>query len=353
MPRCDHARPCSSSWSNDPDKGRGNDEERLADTDTGGPPGVVGLANWWRRIERGGPEAARSEGPPIAGSSSPDPQDRLIARLRERAGDPERRVDTRPTEFSASLSGLDVAELFTRSRSAADDLRRLRDQGVNDELRAKADDIERRMTTPVARPLPGPATAATLEAAEARLGVALPPLLRRLYLEVANGGLGPGSGILGIRGGWTDHGRSIEDLYEEMSDSTTEDPRWVWPAGLVPLVDYGGAFGCVDASTAEGRIVDWDPDELDDRGPDGGWSRSFREVAPSLAAWLEAWLDAPAPVDETPKLLAQAMSTIPEVTRQHWASMTPEQRAEYGLPATGWGRALFGDAWGDDPRDQG
>ncbi len=33
--------------------------------------------------------------------------------------------------------------------------------------------------------------------------------------------------------------------------------------------------------------------------------------------------------------------------------MTPEQRAAYGLPATSWGRALFGDAWGDDPRDQG
>ncbi len=200
-------------------------------------------------------------------------------------------------------------------------------------------------------PLPEPATAAALGAAEAQLGVVLPPLLRRLYLEVANGGFGPGSGIIGVRGGWTtDHGRSIEDLYEEMADSTTEDPRWVWPAGLVPLIDYGGTFACVDATTADGRIVDWDPDELDGRGPDGGWSRSFHEVAPSLAAWLERWLDAPAPADETAALMAQAMSTIPEVTRQYWASMTPEQRAAYGLPATGWGRALFGKACGDDPR---
>ncbi len=310
--------------------------------------------NCWRRIERGGPEAAQSEGPPIAGSSSPDPQDRLVARLRERASDPERRVDARPSEFAASISGLDPAELFARGRTTAQDLRRLRDQGVDDELIAKAGDIEHRMTTPAARALPEPATAAALDAAEARLGVALPPVLRRLYLEVANGGFGPGSGIIGIRGGWTtDHGRSIEDLYEEMGDSTTENPRWVWPAGLVPFVDHGGAFGCVDTSTAEGRIVDWDPDDLDDRGPDGGWSRAFHEVAPSLATWLERWLDTPAPVDETAALMAQAMATIPEVTRQHWASMTPEQRAEYGLPATGWGRALFGEAWGDDSRDQG
>ncbi len=44
--------------------------------------------------------------------------------------------------------------------------------------------------------------------------------------------------------------------------------------------------------------------------------------------------------------LAQAMATISEVTRQHWASMTPEQRAEYGLPAIGWGRVLFDESEG-------
>jgi len=289
----------------------------------------------------------------VAGSLPSDAHDRLIVRLRERIADPERRVDSRPDEFSASLSGLDGGELYAGGRSAGQDLRRLLDHGVDDELLARAGDIERAMTTPAARPLPEPATPEALGAAEARLGVALPPILRRCYLEVANGGFGPGSGIVGVSGGWTtERGKSIEDLYEEMGDSATENQRWVWPAGLLPLVDYGGAFGCVDASTAQGRIVDWDPDELDDRGPYGGWSRSFREVAPSLAAWLEAWLDAPAPVDQTAELMAQAMSTIPEVTRQQWAAMTPEQRAEYGLPATDWGRALFGDAWGDDPRDQ-
>jgi hypothetical protein len=45
------------------------------------------------------------------------------------------------------------------------------------------------------------------------------------------------------------------------------------------------------------------------------------------------------------------MTSVPEVTRAYWLSMTPEQRAEHGLPEKGWGRVLFGDAWGDDPRD--
>jgi len=290
----------------------------------------------------------------MVGSSFTDANDRLLTRLRERIAEPERRVDSRRDEFTASLTGRGVGELFSMGRSAAGDLRRLLDHGVDDELRSKADEIERQMGTPATNALPESATSAALDAAERRLGVALPPFLRRLYLEVANGGFGPGQGIVGVRGGsTTDRDRTIEDLYDEMRDSTTENPRWVWPAGLVPIVDYGGAFGCIDASMADGRIVDWNPDELDERGADGGWSRSFSEVAPSLAVWLEAWLDAPAPVDQTARLMAEAMSTIPEVTRQYWASMTPEQRAEYGLPSTGWGRAMFGDAWGDDPRDQG
>lgn len=289
----------------------------------------------------------------MAEASSGDAHGHLIVRIRERVADSERRVDRGTSAFQASLSGLDASQLLSPVRSAAGDLRRLLDQGVDDDVLRKAGDIERQMTTRSERPLPEPATTAAVDAAEAHLGVALPSLLRRLYLEIANGGFGPGSGIVGVRGGWTtDRGRSIEDLYEEMSDSITENPGWVWPAGLVPLVDYGGAFGCADTSTPEGRIVDWEPDQLDDRSPDGGWSRSFREIAPSIAVWLEAWLDAPGPLDQTAQLLAQAESTIPEVTRQYWASMTPERRAEFGLPATGWGRALFGEAWGDDSRDQ-
>ncbi len=47
----------------------------------------------------------------------------------------------------------------------------------------------------------GVATIGALDAAEAELGFALPALLRRLYLEVENGGFGPGAGLLGVEGG--------------------------------------------------------------------------------------------------------------------------------------------------------
>ena len=56
-------------------------------------------------------------------------------------------------------------------------------------------------------PLAPPAEAAQLEAADNRLGFAVPALLRTLYLELANGGFGPGFGLFpappsGTSGPW-------------------------------------------------------------------------------------------------------------------------------------------------------
>ena len=50
-------------------------------------------------------------------------------------------------------------------------------------------------------------------------------------------------------------------------------------------------------------------------------------------------------------LLAGGFAAYHRMRLAYWAAMTAEQRAEHGLPETGWGRALFGDARGDDPRD--
>lgn len=47
-----------------------------------------------------------------------------------------------------------------------------------------------------------PATEEQLHITEERLGFALPPLLRSLYGNVANGGFGPGLGLHGVYGGY-------------------------------------------------------------------------------------------------------------------------------------------------------
>src|SRR5438067_9804857 len=47
-----------------------------------------------------------------------------------------------------------------------------------------------------------PATEQQLLATEAALGFQLPSILRNLYAQVANGGFGPGFGIVGTLGGF-------------------------------------------------------------------------------------------------------------------------------------------------------
>jgi hypothetical protein len=83
--------------------------------------------------------------------------------------------------------------------------------------------------------LPAPATPSAVTEAEEVIGFPLPPLLRRLYLEVANGGFGPAEGIVGVRGGapqadWN----HLAEIYEE-----GPDPSGRIPAGLVPVYDWG------------------------------------------------------------------------------------------------------------------
>ncbi|TXJ85233.1 SMI1/KNR4 family protein [Streptomyces lavendulae] len=83
--------------------------------------------------------------------------------------------------------------------------------------------------------LPPPATPEAVAAAEEVIGFPLPPLLRRLYVEVANGGFGPNEGILGVRGGAAQGNfADIAELYQD-----GPDPSGRIPAGLVLIYDWG------------------------------------------------------------------------------------------------------------------
>lgn len=282
--------------------------------------------------------------------------DALIGRIRERAADPERRIDERQSQLMALATSGGLDGMLDMTRSLMADLQRLVRDGADDAIVARAEGLRSQMLSAAEKPLPAPATEAEIAGGEARIGVALPPLLRRLYTEVAHGGFGPGPGLVGFRpGATTDKGDTIEDLYAGMLEATNENPRWIWPRELIPVVDLSGAYLCVDASTPAGRVVEFDFEELDDDdSADGGWSGAFTERAPSVEAWLAKWVASNAPAFQQFMIGPPTMGQydIPEVTRAYWADMTPEERAEHGLPEKGWGRALFGEAWGDDPRDQ-
>ena len=133
-----------------------------------------------------------------------------------------------------------------------------------------------------------PANAEAIEQAEKSLDFALPPLLKRVLLEIGNGGFGPGHGLLGVRGGATDeHGSSLVDLYDGLSATNPEDPEWSWPKRLLPICAWGDStYSCVDCSHPEGPVVTFDANGY---RPGSNLARLFEPQDLTLDAWLRAW----------------------------------------------------------------
>jgi len=119
-----------------------------------------------------------------------------------------------------------------------------------------------------------PASSRAVEEAEHRLGHPLPPLLRRLYLQVANGGFGPGTGVLGLAGGHRDDlGRTALDRLD-LRD----------PPGLLPLDHWGCAiYSYVDCANPGAQMWGFDPHS-------GLAEHSFYPEGFSLTEWLRRWL---------------------------------------------------------------
>jgi hypothetical protein len=103
---------------------------------------------------------------------------------------------------------------------------------------------------------------AALKQAEERLGMSLDPFLGRVYLEVSDGGFGPGYGARPLVG--------VESVVSTYADFRAGG----WPAQLLPVWDWGDAiWSCIDP---HGHVV-----TKDDVGPPDFTTRT----------WLRAWLD--------------------------------------------------------------
>lgn len=145
-------------------------------------------------------------------------------------------------------------------------------QHILEGLRARRTDPATRIdmdTIPIPD-LYDPAPLATLRSAERTLGFTLPALLGRVYTEVGNGGFGPGSGLLGLEGGYPQDGQVLTDRYPVLVAQG-------WRDGLLPLWDWGcAAWSCVDAVNPDGPIVT-------------AHERGFTVTRFHLADWLAAW----------------------------------------------------------------
>jgi len=151
-----------------------------------------------------------------------------------------------------------------------------------------------------------PASPEHLDVTEARLGYPLPPLLRRLYVDVANGGFGPGEGITGAHGGywygWDGHFFRNDqpwtppwpwhplDLAAYIQQHSLLDrftlPNGTWPARFLHLCYWGCATDTfLDANTDRVYVVE------------DITNRTVRLMldAKSFEEWIERWLNGERP----------------------------------------------------------
>lgn len=120
------------------------------------------------------------------------------------------------------------------------------------------------------------ATPDQVREAETALGFPLPPLLARLYQEVGNGGFGPDYQLLPLIG----EGRTVVSSYH------AEYVPGEWPAGVIPILDWGCAmYAAVDCTDPQGPVLLYEPNAVED-----DWSIAWYEDAESLASWLQSWL---------------------------------------------------------------
>ena len=126
------------------------------------------------------------------------------------------------------------------------------------------------------------ASSKAIDEAERDLGFSLPRLLRRLYLEVGNGGFGPGNGILGVRGGHRDDLRDTAvDSYRRWRAGRDGRPL---PEGLLPICHWGcGNYSFVELTSQDAVMWACDPNP-------GYEDDLFREPL-TLKGWLERWLE--------------------------------------------------------------
>jgi SMI1/KNR4 family protein SUKH-1 len=235
---------------------------------------------------------------------------------------------------------MDLGGLFKALGGAAADLKRVvaaNQAGTVDlGMLTKADQSQLSMNRYADIGLTSPADGATLDRAERELGFPLPATLRRIYGEVGNGGFGRGSGLLPIERVVADH--------RELQASVPVGRSW--PNRLLPLVYHNPQYECVDAASESLRVVDWDPEELDERVSEARWQRSFSETAPSLVAWLSEWVASRPSQEVQREQMAERMraSQIEQAreSRRIIAAKTPEERAAMGLPEVGWEKVVWG-----------
>lgn len=135
-----------------------------------------------------------------------------------------------------------------------------------------------------------PATQKDVAMTEQRLNFGIPATLRQIYLNVANGGFGPGYGVMGVDRGFTDDlGHTVADLFEAYRQPAPDDPTWHWPEKFLPICHWGCiVYSAIDCSQ-ETSPVYWV--SVSDKEPGEPMESVIKFHKPSIDEWLSDWLN--------------------------------------------------------------
>jgi hypothetical protein len=190
-------------------------------------------------------------------------------------------LDKIPGVPGTALSG---GGAFRRSTSGL--RQRLYTRGSREHLTARAAGLVERL------PALRTASPDALAAAEAALRHRLPPLLHRLYLEVGNGGFGPGYGLLGVAEG-----------HRNEAGKTAVSLREGWdglPPALLPICNWGCAiYSFIDVSSPEGQMWAWDPNPVPHEQLEKALFRQELTFVDWLGRWIEGKLFQPTVVQDS------------------------------------------------------
>lgn len=124
-----------------------------------------------------------------------------------------------------------------------------------------------------------PASSALVEKTVASLAFDIPALLKACYLEVANGGFGPGYGLIGMEGGaQSDFGTLVETYNQLKGDKESEGDQW--QDAVLPFCDWGcNIFTCLDcASDGQPTVYTFEDFEI--------WPQDY-----TLEQFFEMWMN--------------------------------------------------------------
>ncbi len=113
---------------------------------------------------------------------------------------------------------------------------------------------------------------------ERKLGLQLPPFLRRVYLEVADGHFGPGYGLFRLSG-------NLDSVLSETLDKRELSPE-TWHQNLICLCTFGCTFyAALDCGSELGPVYSYEEHDGVYSSPEAGSIRDW------LAAWVQGKLN--------------------------------------------------------------